>query len=102
LTNEIHLTLTEWKPIPYIFPIRTTVCLDRGQEDRILTTKKTREKNPEKNRKNSFFEKRVNKDGVGDCNDTDPTDKAIERDCGRGCSRQKGQGDPGCGWVICE
>ena len=21
LTNEIHLTLTEWKPIPYIFPI---------------------------------------------------------------------------------
>jgi hypothetical protein len=23
LKNEIHLTLTEWKPIPYIFPIRT-------------------------------------------------------------------------------
>ena len=36
LTNEIHLTLTDWKPIPYIFPIRTTVPIDRGQEDRIL------------------------------------------------------------------
>ncbi len=37
LTNEIHLTLTEWKRIPYIFPIRTTVRMGRGQEDRILT-----------------------------------------------------------------
>ncbi len=35
LTNEIHLTLTEWKRIPYIFPIRTTVHMGRGQEDRI-------------------------------------------------------------------
>jgi DUF438 domain-containing protein len=32
LTNEIHLTLTEWKPIPYIFPIRTTVRI--GQRTR--------------------------------------------------------------------
>jgi hypothetical protein len=22
LTNEVHLTLTEWKPIPLIYPIR--------------------------------------------------------------------------------
>jgi hypothetical protein len=31
LTSEINLTLTEWKPIPYIFPIRTTVRIGRGQ-----------------------------------------------------------------------
>ncbi len=36
LTSEIHLTLTVWKPIPYIFPIRTTVHIGRGKKDRIL------------------------------------------------------------------
>ena len=25
LTNEVHLTLTEWNPIPRIYPIRATV-----------------------------------------------------------------------------
>ena len=33
LTSEIHLTLTEWKPIPYIFPIRTTVTDKASERD---------------------------------------------------------------------
>jgi hypothetical protein len=27
---------------------------------------------------------------------------ACERECGRGWSRQKGRGDPPCGWAMCE
>ncbi len=98
--NPWQLTLTEWKPIPYIFPIRTTVRIGRGQEDRILANYKTR-KNPQKNketRKKLWHEKR----GTGDCCDASKADKACERECGRGWSRQKGQGDPACGWAICE
>ena len=34
LTNEIHLTLTEWKPIPYIFPKPVQKYV--SAEDRIL------------------------------------------------------------------
>jgi hypothetical protein len=30
LTNEVHLTLTEWKLIPCIFPMRTTERIGRG------------------------------------------------------------------------
>jgi hypothetical protein len=33
---------------------------------------------------------------------TDKADKACERECSTGWSRQKGQGDPACGWEICE
>ena len=33
----------------------------------------------------------MKKDGTGDCCDAAQTDKASERDCGRRCSRQKGQ-----------
>ncbi len=44
MTNGIHLNLTEWKPVPDIFPVRTTVRIDRGQEDRILANRKLRKK----------------------------------------------------------
>ena len=33
----------------------------------------------------------MKKGGTGDCCDAAQTDKASERDCGRRCSRQKGQ-----------
>jgi hypothetical protein len=64
LTSEIHLTLTEWKPIPYIFPIRTTVRIGRGKEDPLELRKLGK-----KIRKNSFFFKEhgVKKGGTGDC-----------------------------------
>ena len=60
MTNEIHRTLTEWKPFPYIFPIRTTVRIGRGQEAWIGSsrTKKLRGKNPQKSketRKKTLF-----------------------------------------------
>jgi hypothetical protein len=32
LTNEIHLTLTEWKSIPYIFPILICKCEKEMEE----------------------------------------------------------------------
>ena len=41
----------------------------------------------------------MKKRGAGDCCDATQTDKVSDRDCGRGCSRQKGQGDPACGWA---
>ncbi len=38
LTNEVHLTLTEWKPIPRIYPMCTTVLLRSAE----LTSSRTR------------------------------------------------------------
>ena len=56
LPNEIHLTLTEWKPFPYIVPIRTTVRIGRGQEDRILANLENYEKKIlKKTGKTNFF-----------------------------------------------
>jgi hypothetical protein len=55
LTSEIHLTLTEWKPIPYIFPIRTTVRIGRGQEERILANLENWEKKSSKKQEKLYF-----------------------------------------------
>ena len=60
LTSEIHLTLTEWKPIPYIFPIRATVLIGRGQEDRILANLENEGK---KSGKTLFFKEHEVKKG---------------------------------------
>jgi hypothetical protein len=100
LTNEIHLTLTEWKPIPYIFPIRTTVHI--GQRTKRIGSPRTRKLAKKILKKTKKRGKKQKKFGAGDCCDAAQTDKASGRVCGRGCSRQKGQGDPACGWVICE
>jgi hypothetical protein len=101
----IQLTLTEWKPIPYIFPIRTPVHI--GQRTKRIGSPRTRKlgkkilkKTKKRGKKQKKF--RGEESGAGDCCDAAQTDKASDRDCGRGCSRQKGQGDPACGWAICK
>jgi hypothetical protein len=64
LTNEVHLTLTEWKPIPHIYSMRTTVgrqSWDHRKLENLGGKSLKKRKKPEKTL--FFFEKGNNSGG---------------------------------------
>ena len=92
MTNDIHLTLTEWKPIPYIFPIRTTVRI--GQRTKMIGSPRTRKlgkkilQKTKKRGKKQIFTSEETRDGKNCC-DSAQTDKRATGTVGEGAAGKK-------------